>query len=90
MERELLKELDLSCGHVKIFRLYGRDARDVMRVMSGGGDGIEAMENVATRCVTVNDNNLTLSMLEDMYFEDYFALNREIDANFTRMVPKES
>ena len=90
MERKLISELDLSCGHVKVFQLYGRDARDMMRVMSGGGDSTEALEMLATRCAVVGDAALTLPMLEEMSFEDYLNLIKAIQVNFTPMEPKES
>lgn len=90
MERKLRSELELPCGHVKIFQLYGRDARDMVRVMSKGGDSTEAMEMLATLCVTVNDASLTLPMLEEMEFEDYLRLIQELQVNFTPTAPKES
>ena len=90
MDRKLLSELDLSCGHVKIFQLYGRDARDMMRCMSGGGDSTEALEMLATRCCVIGDAVLTLPMLEEMSFEDYLQLLKAIQVNFTPTEPKES
>ena len=90
MERTLLSELDLACGHVKISQLYGRDARDMMRCMGGGGDSTEALEMLATRCVMINDATLTLPMLEEMSFEDYLSLIKAIQVNFTPTDPKES
>ena len=90
MERKLRSELDLSCGHVKIFQLYGRDARDMMRCMSGGGDSTEALEILATRCAVIGGDSINLQTLEEMPFEDYLELMKAIQVNFTPMEPKES
>lgn len=90
MERKLRSELDLSCGHVKIFQLYGRDARDMMRCMSGGGDSTEALEILATRCAVIGGDSISLQTLEEMSFEDYLELMKAIQVNFTPMEPKES
>ena len=90
MERVLLSELELHNVHACVYQLYGRDARDMMRCMSGGGDSAEALEMLACRCVTLDGKALDLPTLEELPFDDYLELIKAVQVNFTHTELKDS
>ena len=83
MDRKLLKELDLQCGKACIYELYGRDAREMFRIMSAKGGMDEIVCMLLMRSATIDGKAIDLESLDNMPYADFMALSAEMTENFT-------
>ena len=90
MNRTLLKEIDLKSGKACVYELYGRDAREMFRIMGAKGSMDEIICLLITRSTTVDGKPVDMEVLDAMPYSDFMALSAVMTENFTNTVPQAS